>query len=172
LVREEQIMGYTHYWDFNAYITEKGYKKALRECRKVIRNSPVPLANWSGEGNPLLRNGFNFNGVGDDCHENLRMGKEPILDEWFCKTERKSYDVVVVACLCILQDCLGEGINVSSDGDPHEWEEGKALACEITGRDVRIPGAVRRCEGMQESYREEYAEEHPEYGEFHPLELG
>jgi len=163
-------MGYTHYWNFGAFINKADYERALRECRKVIRNSLTPLANWSGEGNPLLRNGFNFNGVGDDCHENFRMGKEPIRNEWFCKTARKPYDVIVVACLCILQDCLGEGIDVSSDGDPHEWETGKAFACAILGRKLAIPLSVQRCSHMRTEFRKQYAAKYPEYGEY--VELG
>ncbi len=156
-------MGYTHYWTFGAFIEEKAHKKALQDCRKVIKASPVPLGNWEGTGKPKLQDGFNFNGVGADAHENLMMGKEPNRENWFCKTAQKPYDIVVVACLCILQDSLGTSFNATSDGDPHEWEDGRALASKVLGRAITIPQAVLDQTGMYGWAAESYRNAHPEY---------
>jgi hypothetical protein len=137
-------MGYTHYWSWGAFIDEKNYKAAMSDCRKIIRNSPVPLASWNCKGKPILRNGFNFNGVGEEGHENFSMAVEPDRDAWgFCKTASKPYDVVVVACLCAMQDRLGrKAFEVTSDGDAHEWEDGKALAEKVLKRKLKIPQGV------------------------------
>jgi len=162
-------MGYTHYWTFGPFIEEKAYKTALTECRKIIKASPVPLGNWEGKGNPNLQNGFNCNGVGNDGHETFRMGKEPIRDEWFCKTAQKPYDVVVTACLCVMHDHLGSACEVTSDGDPHEWEAGMNLASKVLGRTIRIPYNVINQTRMYGWAAEAYRKEHPEY-DYTPLD--
>jgi len=165
-------MGYTHYWTFGPFIGEKEYKAALTDCRKIIRNSPVPVANWDGKGKPTLRNGFNFNGVGEDHHENFSMSIEPDREDFqFCKTARKPYDVVVVACLCAMQDRLGrKAFEVTSDGDAHEWEEGRALASKVLGREVKIPQGVIDQLGMYGWAARMYREKHPEYN-YTPLDI-
>ena len=167
-------MGYTHYWSFGPFIDEKNYKAALADCRKIIRNSPVPVASWNGEGKPILRNGFNFNGAGDDSHENFTMGSIPDRDprSWpFCKTERKPYDVVVVACLCAIEDRIGQkAFNAESDGDPHEWEDGRNLAQLVLGRPIRIPQSVIDQVRSYGWYARKYRKEHPEYT-YTPLDI-
>jgi hypothetical protein len=49
------------------------------------------------------------------------------------------YDRLVVAALCVLAEA---GLDVSSDGDPKDWEEGRAWAQEVLGRPVKIPAGV------------------------------
>jgi len=156
-------MGYTHYWEFGASIPEKSYERALQDCRRIIRNSPVPLANWDGNGKPTLRNGFNFNGPGDDGGENLRMLLEIERKDWYCKTYRCPYDIVVVACLCTLEDRLGKAFKASSDGDPHEWEDGRALAEKVLKRKINIPQDVIDQIGKYGWAARMYRKEHPEY---------
>jgi len=170
-------MGYTHYWTFGAFIEEKAYKTALTECRKIIKASPVPLGNAFGEGKPKLNNGVWFNGVAEGAHETFALDREPIRESGsentgfnFCKTARKPYDVVVTACLCVLQEHLGKHVNVSSDGEPGEWEQGRALATKVLGRDFAIPPVIMRLESFVEGYREKYFEDHPEYGPYVRLE--
>lgn len=157
-------MGYTHYWRFGPFISEEDYTTALKECRKLIRESSVPLGNWEGKGGPRLRNGFAFNGKGDESYETFAMDPEPNREVWFCKTGREAYDPVVVACLCVLQDRLGpKGISITSDGEPHEWEEGRDFARLVLGRKFEIPEGVRALQGFRDDYREEYLKAHPEY---------
>lgn len=48
----------------------------------------------------------------------------------FCKTQRRSYDIVVVASLCAVERIYGKDlVRVSSDGDKNdeEWLAGKKL---------------------------------------------
>jgi len=161
-------MGYTHYWTFNKGLTAHKYKKALTACRKIIRSSPVLLGNGYGEGKPKLTNGIMINGVGDDSHETFGLPVTPQFDSQgqcseFCKTAQKPYDVVVVACLCVLKHHLGHHIEVSSDGDPHEWEDGRSLASKVLGREVKIPQTVLDQCCMYGWAAKMYRAEHPEY---------
>ena len=159
-------MGYTHYWTFGDSVNEKAYALALKECRKLIKASPIPLFNWDNEGKPTLRNGFNFNG---GC-ENLRMEVEPNRSDWFCKTAELPYDIVVVACLCVLEDRLGSEFRAHSDGDPHEWESGKDFAAKVLKRDIKIPQDVIDQVGMYGWAARMYRKEHPEY-DYTPLDM-
>lgn len=168
-------MGYTHYWRFGAFIGEKEYKKALQEIRKLVKASPIPLANGMGdEGTkPEVGATVSFNGVGEDAHETFLLRKDPILvatkpdrypsEEFsrfnFCKTAQKPYDVVVVACLCVLQERLGKSIEVSSDGDAEEWEDGRVLAEKVLGRSVKTPVEVKPRAVREREYQERRAKE-------------
>ncbi len=133
-------MGYTHYWHRKAEGQEPLHlmARALADMAEVIRRSPVPLV--GPEGRPdtepeVSERGVLFNGLGDLSHEPCvvlvtvesrpwEMGSDP----WsfrFCKTERKPYDAVVVACLLAAKHRLGEHIRIESDGewDP-DWLQG------------------------------------------------
>lgn len=84
---------------------------------------------------------LHIEGVGEDAHETFvipfRISR---LDaRGFCKTARKPYDKLVVACLCVLAEA---GLEVQSDGEPEDWEEGRAWAESVLGRKVKIPGGV------------------------------
>jgi hypothetical protein len=163
-------MGYTHYWTWDAFVDEKNHKAALQDCRKIIRNSPIPLGNWSGEGKPTLRNGFSINGLGDEGHESFIMKTEPDRADWFCKTARKPYDIVVVACLCAMEDRLGKAFRARSDGDPHEWEAGRELASKVLKRDIKLPQDVIDQVTKYGWWARKYRKEHPEY-EYTPLDI-
>ena len=157
-------MGSTHYWSFGPFIEEKAYKTALKECRKIVKACRVPLGNAAGEGLPTLNDGVWFNGVGADGHETFALGRIPLIEyPNFCKTARKPYDRVVTACLCVLHEHLGKGVQVTSDGDPHEWEAGRALASEVLGRDIKIPQIVLDQKCMYGWAAKQYRAAHPEY---------
>ena len=169
-------MGYTHYWRLGPFIEEKSYKKALTECRKIIKASPVPLGNAYGDGKPKLNNGVWINGVGEDGHETFALGSIPIRESGgsdpgfnFCKTARKPYDLIVVACLLVLHDRLGESVGVSSDGEPHEWEAGREFASKVLKREIKIPQHIVDQTGMYGWAARNYREKHPEY-EYTPLD--
>jgi hypothetical protein len=63
------------------------------------------------------------------CNPKATIGK------WFefCKTARRPYDIYVVAFLVIAKHCLGDSIQVHSDGDLAEWHDGMALVQETLG---------------------------------------
>ena len=163
-------MGYTHYWDFVDNCSLYDFSTAIADCTKIIKASPVPLGNWDGEGEPTLTDKeVHFNGSEDDCYEDFKVslqashGSKSDKCNWFCKTAQKPYDIVVVACLCALEDRLGKNFQARSDGAPDEWEEGKDLACKILGRDIKIPQNVIDQVTMRDEYREQYQKDHPEY---------
>jgi hypothetical protein len=161
-------MGYTHYWSFGRFISKKAYQAALKDCRKIIKASSVRLGNWDGEKKPVLNNGISINGYGDEAHESFILPRIPGNGD-FCKTERKPYDVVVVACLCVLQQHLDESVYVTSDGDPHEWEAGRALAEKVLNHEVAIPQDVIDQVTKYGWWARMYRKEHPEYS-YTPLD--
>ena len=65
-------MGYTHYWTIDAQVRvdEKKYNKALIDCRKVVKASPIPV-----EGLPQA--GLGFNGTDDESHEDFWLDNPP-----------------------------------------------------------------------------------------------
>lgn len=140
-------MGYTHYWTFNkikgrAAHQERAYQKAIKECNKVIKSFYKTFGGLSGySAHADGYGGINVNGKGEEMHEDF------ILREHFsqngsdcCKTARKHYDDVVVACLAILKHRLKDGIEVSSDGCRDDWACGVNIASEVLG--VKIPNPM------------------------------
>ncbi len=163
-------MGYTHYWDYIDVVGLYENSLAIEDCKKIIKESPVPLANLDGKGEPTLeKNGFNFNGGPSAC-ENFTMDIKPNPQNWFCKTAQYPYDMVVVACLCAIEDRLGNKFKARSDGDPHEWEEGKSLASKILKRKIKIPQNVIDQVTKYGWWAEQYRKDHPEYN-YSPIEV-
>lgn len=123
--------------------------RAVVEMAAVVKANEGILAGWNGDGKPEIAEGLiSFNSVGEEAHESFVF--PPDLEEQafnrdksevfeFCKTAHKTYDPVVVACLAIAKDILGDEIKVSSDGDRKDWNEGVALACKVTGREIANP---------------------------------
>lgn len=138
-------MGYTHYWEKIGPINEAQYKAALTDILNIVGVKRNILANGHGEAGTLpdlIGNHFQFNGIEEASHETFSLPIDPrgVQDFDFCKTARKPYDVVVVACLARLAEV--EGIKVASDGDQEDWVAGVALATEILGRKVKVPKSI------------------------------
>lgn len=121
-------MGYTHYM--------KPMKRELSlEERsfiiKIIEQSGVEIVSGNGEEGtePVVeKDSINLNGVGDDSHESFNINTT--LGD-FCKTNRKPYDVVVVAILYYLES---KGvITWSSDGGREDHEGGIELFAKVLG---------------------------------------
>ena len=121
-------MGYTHYWSPAKKIPKGKIKKAIGVMGKIVEDNAEILAGAAGHGEPLVMpEGICFNGQDDESHETF--GIESDWDEpEFCKTERKEYDDIVVACLVVLKHFLGTTANVSSDGDKDDWAYGLSIA--------------------------------------------
>ncbi len=147
-------MGYTHYWYLNKQSEEGSrFNQTIVDMGKIVAEKWSLLAGWDGEGGPEVgRNRVRYNGIEDDSHETFafqRFGSEGQSfshspedqgkDFSCCKTAQKPYDVVVVACLAVAAQVIGDGIEVSSDGDPEEWEDGATLASVVLGRKVPVP---------------------------------
>lgn len=110
-------MGYTHYWNHEPVPASK-VKKLLPKLRKILKTTDVPLGDWSGEhwgAYDITDKRFAFNGIGEGSHETFGIDWATSESE-FCKTNRKPYDEVVVACLLLLEDEI-DSFHWHSDGD-------------------------------------------------------
>jgi hypothetical protein len=147
-------MGFTHYWTFKkaprgqASQIEAAYQKAMQDCQRVIKryySEHGGLSGYSAHTTLGQYGGLNVNGKGDDGHETFAVREhfsQNLENDGgfnFCKTARKPYDLVVIACLTILKHRLGECIEVSSDGDAQDWQDGVAYARKIARLAVKNP---------------------------------
>lgn len=69
---------------------------------------------------------INFNGEGDNGHENLVLSRTPKEFE-FCKTNRKPYDLLVVATLVLYKYHFPKKVEISSDGGNEVWRKSYGL---------------------------------------------
>lgn len=122
-------MGYTHYWLPKVH-TKKQWDKFTATCKKLhdnlpektdsaggyYDNEPLEIAGGNGDSNPIFSaNMVDFNGRGELSHETFRIYGDPNKNSWdFCKTSRKPYDLLVVACLIAAYQILD--FRFSSDG--------------------------------------------------------
>lgn len=128
-------MGYTHYWEKNegSKLIIKTFKtkllKAIEVMGKVVNDNSKLLAGWDGTGKPTVtKDVIRFNGKGEDnSHETFSVASNWDGSFDFCKTARKPYDIVVVACLAVLKHFCGNAVRISSDG--FDSSEGKAYEC-------------------------------------------
>lgn len=157
-------MGYTHYWEFKkpakgeADKTEKTYQSAIKQCARIVKAYYAVNGGLSGftAHTPIAKyGGLQVNGKGDDAHEPFSMReyfKQNLEDNGgdFCKTARKPYDIVVVACLIVLKHRLKDLIVVSSDGYTDDWEEGLRLAKNVLKlKNLSIPKTIREYQGSK-----------------------
>lgn len=149
-------MGYTHYWSFksshgNTDKVEKQYQLAIKQCNKIIKGynrqfekgDDKRLSGYSAHASKY--SGIHFNGVKDNGHEDfcLRAHYNQNDPRNFCKTARKPYDEVVVACLVILKHYLKDYIEVGSDGESVDFWEGCLLVQNVT----RLKGLINPISG-------------------------
>lgn len=150
-------MGYTHYWSFKpipkgqAKSVEALYQHAIAECALIARRyqSNFPkghegrLSGYSANTNPKQYAGLHINGRGENAHEDFCMREHFKQNKGgFCKTARKPYDLVVVACLATLKYRLGDLIRLGSDGDEIDWEAGVKYAAKVLRRAIQIPEEI------------------------------
>lgn len=141
-------MGYTHYWSFNKpkgskiKDLDKQYKRALRDCARIALfwnasqslhgHNSARLSGYTAHSNIGQYGGLKLNGKGEQAHEDFSMRehfKDALKDNrGFCKTARKPYDAVIVACLIVLKARLGNAIELGTDGNAYDWQEGVRLA--------------------------------------------
>lgn len=157
-------MGYTHYWTFKApkrgttKQTNAAFERAITQCQSLVynynktRTDETRLAGYTAHTKPGQYGGINFNGTAELGHEPfvvLEYYKDNAGTGEFCKTNGKPYDVVVVACLCILKHYLGDNIAVESDGCSLDWIAGLELARKSTGiKGIKMPSSIRTRIGL------------------------
>lgn len=142
-------MGYTHYWELN----ERSFKGSLfsrtvEGMNKIVEASPL-VDHWDGHdaGARIIKDyRVEFDGIGDEAHETFCFQAFELAGRNFnfCKTAQKPYDIVVTACLSVAADVIGDGIKVSSDGEPKDWEAGARFASEVLGRRIQVPDLDRQ----------------------------
>lgn len=136
-------MGYSHYFKSprkGVVINDTKWSELVDGTKKIIGH----LA--ANEG-PALdvdigEDYISINGVGVDAHENLFIEKESSYDSNSVKTREKSYDVAVVAVLCLLEDLVPHLYTVRSDGGRDNLAYGASLASVALGRSISIPSNI------------------------------
>jgi hypothetical protein len=126
-------MGYTHYWrQENGPIDPESWDRIRADAEKLIeaaRAGDVAICGWDGTGEPVVDgHEIRLNGEGPDLdHETFALTRTG--DAFgFCKTARKPYDAVVAGILARAVHHAEPGaIEVSSDGDVHDWAQTIAL---------------------------------------------
>lgn len=151
-------MGYTHYFNRPAQIAPRTYAKIVADVAKILAASKTTVCRESDRVNePAIAEGdmIVFNGKGEDGHETFFYPR--VLDDeelqfctykggkyfQYCKTARKDYDTVVVACLMVIAKHSGKTVTIESDGSIPEFFFGKeagmgsasALVGEVLGND-------------------------------------
>jgi hypothetical protein len=143
-------MGYTHYAYMTPIQASDKWAKLTTAVNKVITGSNLIQREWDDNRPPEI--GFDnirFNGIGDDGHETLYLEREGKAQEYltedskgkrfmFCKTAMKPYDKFVTAVLFLAKVHLGEDIEISSDGDVEDWQEGIQLVNEKLGKNYQM----------------------------------
>ncbi len=62
----------------------------------------------------------------------------------FCKTARKPYDEIVTAILAVVDKLAPGALEIGSDGDESDWEEGLALAKKAGYGSVKVKYPVAK----------------------------
>ena len=136
-------MGYTHYWRLYKIATPDQALEIVTATKKVFsmcEDEGIVLVSDDFGGPPKAElDIIRFNGVGKNEHETFLVNLIKETDFDFCKTACKPYDVAVTAVLAIAKAVLGDAINVSSDGDASDWQNGIAMACVALGKVVELP---------------------------------
>jgi hypothetical protein len=132
-------MGYTHYFTVKTTPPQEvwdQFVEASQDIVKYAKERGIALDDKS-EGNII-----DINGLGAESHENLLILPD-FLGFECCKTNGKPYDIVVVAILCAMGDIVGSYyVDISSDGGPDDWEDGRKLAINALGCNVALPEGV------------------------------
>lgn len=134
-------MGLTHYWDRLPELEATVFESAVTDIKKVFDEFDIPLAGGDGEGKPVLtKDEVCFNGAGEDSYETFSVRRVELADPDgkvfnFCKTARKSYDVVVRAVLIIFSKHMGNALIVASDDDNDDpgWIMARTICENVLG---------------------------------------
>lgn len=121
-------MGFTHYWKQANDVDDAKWDAFCRDVRAIIDESNIAVVREydNPEERPLISDTkIVFNGIGEDGHETFWVDRSEH-GFGFCKTARKPYDEIVVAC-CIAGVESGVFNEWSSDGDDKDHADGKIL---------------------------------------------
>lgn len=124
-------MGYTHYWKRPLDMNAEGFKLFAEDVRRIISLRSAIIQLEEDDDSDPITNGelVHFNGIGINAHEPFYIQRIDNALADSCKTNRKPYDEVVVACLIALKHRVPNVI-LSSDGNYDEITPGWELACD------------------------------------------
>lgn len=141
-------MGYSHFWERPKELDQKlfiSFSNDVRKIFEVSKENRITLADGHGKTTKLVADDelVCFNGLGSNSHETFFMPRvfEPLI--WmkpseaglyfqFCKTNRKPYDLTVMAVLIAFKNHFKETI-VTSDGDNDAWTPAKIFCHQSFG---------------------------------------
>lgn len=136
-------MGYTHYFPQQRAFTTAEWELITQATRKILASQlKGVICGGDGEGKALVNSkeiSFNGNNEDDQSHETFHITKGHMRDFNFCKTAQKPYDTAVVAVLCACHFYAPGALEISSDGDSSDWQQGLELAQQIVDKDVTCP---------------------------------
>ncbi len=128
-------MGYTHYWKSQRGIDPQRKAVFLKAVRALLDQASCPnLAYESDETDKPPRideEAIRFNGIEENGHETFYLDLNKPIDFAFTKTALKPYDMAVTAVLTLAHHFDPEWLEISSDGDAEEWQEGVWLARQV-----------------------------------------
>lgn len=162
-------MGYTHYFSRVPELDKIAFYKWASDVRCLLehlpehsesaggyyKEYPLKIYGGMGNGNPTINFDLvSFNGDENHPEEDLshetfyverifRPDRYDQLDNGkyfsFCKTERKPYDLLVVAALIRMHYHFGNAVEIGSDGDDGDWQTGMDLCREVFGEAILPP---------------------------------
>lgn len=116
-----KIMGYTHYHR-DCPVTPQ----IAADARKIVAASTVSICGPMGTGKPKITDSIialNGDASTDDDYESFVLGETgPV--SWFCKTDQRPYDEVVVAILISAMLRSEGSFRAESDGSLDDWSDG------------------------------------------------
>jgi hypothetical protein len=121
-------MGYTVYWYYKKKPTSSQRTSIVSYIKSLLAKYPQVIKIEFPEA--VNSQEINFNGIGELEHETFTFYKSDTKDDGFtfCKTARKPYDHQVKLALMYMKKVLGNGIEISCDGeneetDPAGWKD-------------------------------------------------
>jgi hypothetical protein len=137
-------LGYTQYWEPTGEFTTAQFTELKLNTAKIIEVAKQPpykigIDTDGSNDTTLSINGCVLNEdpeeMDDDeleelTHETFELFANHVGTFNFCKTARKPYDTVVVACLIAAEAAAvkaGFTMNLSTDGEIEDWQRGTAL---------------------------------------------
>lgn len=119
-------MGYTHYWTIKENSDEK-FAEFAKQVKQITDHAAKKIDLYIRD---MDETAVLFNGLGAESHEDFYVTRNSSGFN-FCKTNEKPYDFVVVACLTAMKRVYGDSVEVSSDGNWQDWNEGVTFYQEV-----------------------------------------
>ena len=126
-------MGFTHYWTIIGELDREKFKLYSEKVKQLVESTNVILSGkdpWEME--PLVTekvivlNGFVYNSCDPFTVKPNHAGM------FSCKTRKKHYDKVVVACLFLLQEMFPDQVILGTDGNRNDLQAGFQLAITVS----------------------------------------